>query len=114
MYEEIKTGKEHSLNLKESKIMDKFVIITNFKALNSYEEGELEDICSWDKQELNTDFTQDDWQWNGNDNVYERDQLVDADDCELSEDEYEQWKAGKFKAYTIHSQAKVYDLVRSK
>lgn len=92
--------------------MDKFILISNTKTLTSYEDGELQDICEWNEQELNTDFT--DWQWNGDDHIYERDQLVDGEDCELSSSELEDWKAGNFEAYNIYSRAEVYDLVRIK
>ena len=90
--------------------MDKFVVITCTKVLDDWEKGEIQDICDWQEQELNTDFTY--WDWNSDDQVYELDRLVDADDCDLTDDEYEQWKQGKLKAYRVYSRAEVYNLVR--
>ena len=90
--------------------MDRFIVITRHKVLDDWEKGELEDICEWDEQELNTDFT--DWDWNPSEQVYEMNQLVDSEDCELDNDEYDLWKQGKFEAYRIHSRAEVYNLVR--
>lgn len=90
--------------------MDKYTVITNTKFLDSYDQGEKEEICSWDEQELNTDFT--DWDWNNEELVYEQTGLVDGEDQQLSDSEYESWKKGEFEAYRIYRQAKVYELVR--
>ena len=91
--------------------MFKFVTITNTKYLESYDKGELEEICSWDEQELNTEFDED-WEWDADENVYQRSALVDGGECPLDDSELEQWKLGKFEAYRIYSRAEVYNLIR--